>query len=96
MEVEERYILRRSQVKDVACGARHTMYLTENGLVYASGANNRGQLGFGSKVETSVPQQVTKLPYLVKSIACGSFHSLCLSGMWFQICFTLTVGNLTK
>ncbi|XP_065057220.1 uncharacterized protein LOC135685268 isoform X1 [Rhopilema esculentum] len=79
VEIEERYILRRSQVKDVACGARHTMYLTERGLVYASGANNRGQLGLGSKVETSVPQQVTKLPNLVKSIACGSFHSLCLS-----------------
>eukprot|EP00795_Rhopilema_esculentum_P017436 gene17436-9038_t len=57
VEIEERYILRRSQVKDVACGARHTMYLTERGLVYASGANNRGQLGLGSKVETSVPQQ---------------------------------------
>lgn len=35
-------------VKKVCTGALHTVYLLENGTVYASGANNKGTLGLGT------------------------------------------------
>ena len=39
--------LRHVRVKAVAMGYAHTMLLTENGMLYAAGYNDRGQLGLG-------------------------------------------------
>ncbi|PHT44281.1 hypothetical protein CQW23_18306 [Capsicum baccatum] len=32
-------------LRQIACGGAHTLFLTENGRVYASGLNDYGQLG---------------------------------------------------
>lgn len=39
----------------VACGYAHTLALTDEGLVYAWGANSYGQLGTGNKSNQALP-----------------------------------------
>ena len=36
------------EIKSVAIGHRHTLFLSEDGNVYVNGANDYGQLGLGS------------------------------------------------
>lgn len=43
-------------IKQVACGANHTLLLTKNGMVFSSGANNEGQLGLGHFNNVSWPE----------------------------------------
>ncbi|KAK4532329.1 hypothetical protein CCYA_CCYA11G3186 [Cyanidiococcus yangmingshanensis] len=75
-----------------ACGRTHTLFLMENGDVYASGANDAGQLGIGSRGTGSsgstVPAAVTpiRLTHLVEimgvraiQVACGEQFSLVLA-----------------
>lgn len=42
----------------VACGYAHTLVLTDEGQVYAWGANSYGQLGTGNKSNQSYPTPV--------------------------------------
>ena len=35
------------KVADVACGSQHTVFLTNDGMVYTCGSNDFGQLGHG-------------------------------------------------
>ena len=35
------------KVVDVACGSEHTVFLTNDGMVYTCGSNDFGQLGHG-------------------------------------------------
>lgn len=39
----------------VACGYAHTLALTDEGFVYAWGANSYGQLGTGNKCNQALP-----------------------------------------
>ncbi|XP_071148422.1 alsin-like isoform X3 [Mytilus edulis] len=71
-------IFKEKEVKQVALGGDHCLFLTKDGGVYACGQNNYGQLGIGN-LET----KETHDPVLVESltdkeidyIACGSNHS---------------------
>ncbi|XP_073878121.1 RCC1 and BTB domain-containing protein 2 isoform X11 [Macaca fascicularis] len=47
------------RVQRVACGYAHTLVLTDEGQVYAWGANSYGQLGTGNKSNQSYPTPVT-------------------------------------
>lgn len=47
-------LLQRS-VSQVACGARHSVFLFTNGQVAAVGVNNRGQIGCGDTVDVICP-----------------------------------------
>lgn len=42
----------------VACGYAHTLALTDEGAVYAWGANSYGQLGTGNKSNQALPTQI--------------------------------------
>lgn len=42
----------------VACGYAHTLALTDEGFVYAWGANSYGQLGTGNKSNQALPTQI--------------------------------------
>ena len=44
-----------------ACGIFHTLVVTENGIIYAMGGNNFGQLGVGTKRSSTVPVKVKGL-----------------------------------
>lgn len=66
-------------VKEVACGAFHTILLTENGEVLATGANTFGQIGNGTKESSNVFVRANGLKGKeVLKIAAGQ-HSGCVT-----------------
>ena len=42
----------------IVCGSYHVLALTDDGLLYAWGYNNYGQLGIGSTNSSNIPVQV--------------------------------------
>ncbi|XP_028577631.1 RCC1 and BTB domain-containing protein 1 isoform X3 [Podarcis muralis] len=63
-------------VMQVACGYAHTMVLTDEGLLYAWGANTYGQLGTGSKSNQLSPVQIMmEKERVVEIAACHSAHT---------------------
>jgi RCC1 and BTB domain-containing protein len=68
--------LQSMKVKQVACGAYHTLALIENGDVYSWGGTLWGKTGQKSG---RVSQVHTLGHHRVIEIACGDFHSLALS-----------------
>ncbi|CAH1254303.1 HERC6 [Branchiostoma lanceolatum] len=67
------------KVVQVACGDRHTLFLTQEGRVAACGNNANGQLGTGEPSDTICPKMLDDLEG-VTCIACGSYHSLAATG----------------
>jgi alpha-tubulin suppressor-like RCC1 family protein len=55
----------------------HTLYVKDNGTVWAWGSNNKGQLGDGTTTDRTTPMQVSGLAG-VSAIAAGSAHSVAL------------------
>jgi alpha-tubulin suppressor-like RCC1 family protein len=68
--------LQSMKVKQVACGAYHTLALIEKGDVYSWGGTLWGKTGQKSG---RVSQVHTLAHHRVIEIACGDFHSLALS-----------------
>ena len=65
------------RVAKVAAGASHSLYLLEDGTLWATGANGLGQLGDGTTTDQSLPVQVTTN---VVAMAVGGEHSLFIKG----------------
>lgn len=66
------------QVTIVACGANHTLLLTDGGKVFSCGSNDYGQLGHD--LPRKRPQPVSVLDaHEISMIACGSVHSVALN-----------------
>jgi alpha-tubulin suppressor-like RCC1 family protein len=66
----------------VSAGRVHTLFLTNNGFVYATGNSSLGQLGYGSTLTPSFPVQVkinatTNLSNIIQ-VSAGYSHSLFL------------------
>ena len=69
--------LRNQRVCYVACGAEHTLCLTEDGGVFSFGSGQYGQLGHGSKSDEQLPRKIIELMGTeVSQIACGKRHTL--------------------
>jgi alpha-tubulin suppressor-like RCC1 family protein len=66
-----------SGVRAVAAGSSHSLALKEDGTVWAWGYNFDGQLGDGTKANSTRPVRVGKLQG-VEAIAAGAFFSLAL------------------
>ncbi|CAA2990925.1 Hypothetical predicted protein [Olea europaea subsp. europaea] len=67
-------------VKEIACGGAHTLFLTENGKVYATGLNDFGQLGISDyKSYTTEPLRVSGVPKEVMKISAGYHHSAAIT-----------------
>uniref|UniRef100_A0A8C0FMH7 HECT-type E3 ubiquitin transferase n=1 Tax=Bubo bubo TaxID=30461 RepID=A0A8C0FMH7_BUBBB len=65
-------------VKEVACGGNHSVFLLEDGEVYTCGLNTKGQLGHD--YEGSKPEQIGALAgQHIVHVACGESHSVALS-----------------
>jgi alpha-tubulin suppressor-like RCC1 family protein len=72
--------LKDKKIIDVKCGYEHTLVLTNNNEVFGWGRNDLGQVGNGSFDDVLIPIQVNKfLDEKVKSISCGSNHSMMLT-----------------
>ena len=69
-------------VKQVACGYRHTAVCTENGLVYTFGSGYYGELGHGGdeNKRTSSPVEVQSLKgkHIIQ-VQCGASHTMALT-----------------
>ncbi|NXG66087.1 RPGR regulator, partial [Hemiprocne comata] len=68
------------KVNKVACGAEHTVVLTERD-VYTFGLGQYGQLGHGTFIfETSVPKSVKHLRrHKIRDVTCGENHTAVIS-----------------
>ncbi|CAL7941035.1 unnamed protein product [Xylocopa violacea] len=92
-------------IDKVMCGFAHTMALTNKGVLYVWGANNWGQLGFGNKINSSIPVklEVQKMGRIL-DIATSHYNSISIAEgegnqifMWGQ-CLgqSITVPTLTS
>ncbi|XP_061439031.1 probable E3 ubiquitin-protein ligase HERC6 [Rhineura floridana] len=79
--------LRNLDVIDVSCGDEHTAVLTQNGSVFTFGDNSAGQLGRGSSAQKTGPQKVDWIDGPVSHLACGSYHTVCISASGQLISF---------
>lgn len=77
-------LLRAVNIRQVACGALHSMALSADGKVYSWGSNDGGRLGHG---HSRAQEQIAK-PAMVRgcldklvvlAIACGTWHSACIA-----------------
>ncbi|XP_028404345.1 probable E3 ubiquitin-protein ligase HERC4 [Dendronephthya gigantea] len=67
-----------SKVVDVACGSQHTVFLTDDGMVYTCGSNDSGQLGHGKVCRK--PERIDSIETMtIKQVACGQDFTLALS-----------------
>ncbi|XP_036392263.1 RCC1 and BTB domain-containing protein 2 isoform X1 [Megalops cyprinoides] len=63
-------------IVQIACGYAHTLALTDEGFLYAWGANSYGQLGTGNKSNQAVPVLVSMdKERLVEVAACHTSHT---------------------
>ena len=73
-----------TNVTAIAAGGSHSLALDNTGAVWAWGANNRGQLGDGSLIGSSVPLQAKDASGValsgIKAIAAGGAFSVAIDG----------------
>ena len=65
-------------IKDVYCGGSYTIILKNDGTLWGCGCNTFGQLGLGDKTNRTTFTQVTTNADNIKSVCCGSSHTLIL------------------
>ncbi|GFO01566.1 X-linked retinitis pigmentosa GTPase regulator-like, partial [Plakobranchus ocellatus] len=69
-----------SPVIYVACGYYHTALVTDDGKLYTMGEIDGGKLGLSDDIlNTHIPQHVDSIAEPVKSVACGSTHTVALT-----------------
>ena len=69
-----------ARVKMAACGAGHTLVLTEVGRVWAFGCGEYGQLGTGDEEVRTTPTEVVGLRGVtITFVAAGFYHSVAVS-----------------
>ena len=68
-----------NDVKQVACGYKHTCILKNDGSIWSCGSNNTGQLGLGDTTNRNTFTQVTtNINNDVRQIACGVYYTVIL------------------
>ena len=74
-----------NDVKQVACGGKHTFIIKNDGSIWATGYNYFGQLGLNNTVDRNVFTQVYTDITDIKQIACGQNYTIILAndgGLW--------------
>lgn len=67
-------------ITKLSCGAGFVMLVTENGLLYAVGSNERGQLGLGDRTPREEPVRV-QFQEKVLQVECGLKHAILLTSL---------------
>lgn len=83
-----------SGITAVAAGYSHSLFLKNNGTVWACGGNTYGNLGVGTTIQQNTPIQISSLSGIA-AIAGGYYHSLFLKNdgtVW--ACGNNAVGEL--
>jgi len=75
-----------ADVKQIAVGDYHTLYLTNDGKVKASGFNNYGQLGFGDNDKRNLPTEIPNLENVVAIAAGANFSVFLLGDKTVKVC----------
>ena len=60
-----------------ACGFKHTITLSNDGIVYSFGRNYEGALGLGHNFDISIPTPIPDLPK-INMISCGMLYTVCV------------------
>lgn len=75
--------LEELNITQVACGAKHSLFLTEQSEVYACGSNRHGQLGIGRRLKCvnmlTKPKLIDYHGPPIKKIGCGKDFSVLLA-----------------
>lgn len=72
--------LYKFRVVDISCGNRHTVAVSEEGIVFSWGKGSNGRLGLGTVEDMPTPQEVKALRNIrIIQVSCGASHSLALS-----------------
>ncbi|XP_067008518.1 probable E3 ubiquitin-protein ligase HERC4 isoform X2 [Anabrus simplex] len=72
-----------TEVEQVACGANHTVIITNEGKVYSCGNNDYGQLGHNKA--RMKPELVDGLDaYIITGVCCGACHTVAVNA-WGQV-----------
>lgn len=67
-------------VIQAACGLHHSIFLTADGMLYACGNNENGQLGLKDTKSRYVPAFLEECKGRVfTDVACGYYHTLALT-----------------
>jgi alpha-tubulin suppressor-like RCC1 family protein len=66
-------------IEDLKLGEQFSMALSNKGIVYTWGQNDKGQLGLGNEISTWEPQPVTGLGKLIQRIDSGLKHCVALT-----------------
>lgn len=65
------------RIRNVSCGSKHTLFLTDNKKVFACGDNSQGQLGTGNKKNSYLPIKLTFFEnMLVQKICARDFSAI--------------------
>ena len=73
-------LLQKMTIVSMAVGYSHFMLLSSCGRLFASGYNDRGQLGLGHRIGTAEVKEVHSLrDFFVSRVACGQQHTLCIA-----------------
>lgn len=72
-------------VSQIVCGHAHTLAVSECGIIYAQGYNDRGQLGLGHRNNAMKFTPVTSLSDCVVMVAAGQQHSVAIVGSSMEV-----------
>lgn len=68
-----------SNVKEVFCGAYHTVFILNDNTAYVCGRNDYGQLGTGDTTNVSTPTLVSFSSNIITA-GCGTYHTIFVTG----------------
>ena len=84
-----------------ACGAFHTITLSDDGTAHSFGRNSEGELGLSHNNDVSLPTPIPNLP-TINMISCGGLFTVCVDDEGFiwsfgkNNCGQLGTGNKTN
>lgn len=67
-------------IATIAAGSRHSLAVAQDGVLYAWGANDSGQLGLGDRFDRYLPARLSPAPPGIVQLTAGYDHSLALDG----------------